>query len=350
MSVAIPAQAMLSSACHVAMGISILFILIASAGPSLGMERKIVAKRASAADERDRLLALRHTKYVTQRALKFVVESIQQDGPIHNSSRVTQWRARQSIAYSETPYGRLIEVYTVDGMRFGISPPFAAMYYHARNSASYAAILNDTMRRAPCDARSHWNFILYQDGVDPSDGLSKTHTRKSAVFYWSIKEFGYDVLGQEQVWLTTNVTRARVLKNIVGEHALIATKILETMYNDTHDGQRIGVTLDLHTGDTIHIYVKVGVLLADVPALKEVISSKGHSGMKPCTICANAVLEHPPRGTECLALHSDWLKSIKEPRLEAHHNLLTQYLCRIMIIIHYMMIITPQLMICQFHA
>ena len=286
------------------------------------------AKRVSAADERERLLALRHTKFVTQRALRFVVESIQRDGPIHNSSRTTQYRARQSIAYTETPYGRLVEVHTVNGMKFGVSPPFAAMYYHARNSASYAAILKDTLRRAPIDARLPWNWILYQDGVDPSDGLSKTHTRKSAVFYWSIKEFGYDVLGQEQVWLTANVTRAKpTLANIPGEHALIATKILETMYNDTHDGERIGVTLDLYTGETIHVYIKVGVLLADVPALKEITSSKGHSGMKPCAICANAVLEHVPKGLDSLALHSTWLKSIKEPRLEAYaRNLLAQYL------------------------
>ena len=312
---AIPSQGIIGRS-H-AMGIYhlIVFVLLLASGPSLGMKRGTA--RVSEADEWGDLMALRHTKYVTQRALSSLVQSIQRDGPIQHSSRTTQYRARQSIAYHETPYGRLLDVHTVNGMSFGISPPFAAMYYHARNSASYAAVLRDTLRRAPCDARQPWSFIMYQDGVDPSDGLSKSHTRKSAVFYWSIKEFGYDVLGQEQVWLTSNITRARLLKNIDGEHALIATKILETMYNDVHDGQRIGVTLDLHSGDTIRIYVKVGVLLADVPALKEVISSKGHSGMKCCTICANAVLEHVPKGLDSLALHSDWLKSIKEPRLEA---------------------------------
>ena len=309
---------------------TLLFVF--SSGLSLGMRRG--EKRVSAADERDRLLGLRHTKYITQRALVNVVEDLQRNGPLHNSSRATQYRARQALAYSETPYGRMIEVHEANGMTFGISPPFAAMHYHARNSASYASILKDTLRRAPGDARQPWSWILYQDGVDPSDGLSKTHTRKSTVFYWSIKEFGYDVLGQEQVWLTANVTRTRVLANIEGEHALIATKILETMYNDTHDGERIGVTLDLHTGETIHVYIKVGALLADVPAIKEIISSKGHSGMKCCSICANAVLESPPGGLDSLAEHSTWLKSIREPRLEAlAFNLLAQYSAFMIIII-----------------
>ena len=305
MTVAIPAQAVM-----LLLGIYVVFVLLFS-GPLLGM------KRGTEVDERARILELRHSKYITQRALKNVLDSIQRDGPIQHSSRASQYRARQSVAYHETPYGPLLVVHTVNGMRFGISPPLAAMYYHARNSPCYASVVKDALRRAPCDARNPWNFVLYQDGVDPSDGLSKTHTRKSAVFYWSIKEFGYDALGQEQVWLTCNVTRARVLKSIDGEHALITTKILESMYNDVHDGERIGVTLDLHSGETVQIFIKIGLLLADVPAIKEVISCKGHSGMKCCPICANAVLEHPPNGVDSLALHSDWLKSIKEPRLEA---------------------------------
>ena len=184
-------------------GLILYFVYCLASGPSLGMKRGTT--KLSTKDETNRLLGLRHNHYVTQRALQYIVESIKEDGPLVHSSRMAQYRARNEIAKHETPYGRMVEVHTENGMTFGISPPFAAMYYHARNSASYAALLKDTLRRAPCSPSSPWNWILYQDGVDPSDGLSKTHTRKSAVFYWSINEFGYDVWEEKIVESIKNI-------------------------------------------------------------------------------------------------------------------------------------------------
>ena len=70
-------------------------------------------------------------------------------------------------------------------------------------------------------------------------------------------------------------------------------------------------------GESVHIFLKLGILLADEPALEELISCKGHAGLKCCTLCANAVLENNPKGAESLALHNDWLKSIAECRLSA---------------------------------
>ena len=37
-----------------------------------------------------------------------------------------------------------------------------------------------------------------QDGVNPSDAIAKTHSRKVGAFYWSIMEFGPMALGMEQ--------------------------------------------------------------------------------------------------------------------------------------------------------
>ena len=283
-------------------------------GIGFGSKRRTNPSEAS---ERQRVLDLRHSKYVTQRALKNVVDSIREDGLLYHSSRVAQWRARKSIARVETPYGQLVEEYTHEGISYGVSPPLAAMWYHAKHSKAYSDVIQDSLRRAPNSASSPWNVVLYQDGVDPSDGLAKLHTRKSAVYHWTVKEFGYDVLGQEQVWLTSALIRATKLADLNGEHARVAKDILESMFNERVDAEHHGVTLALYGGESVHIFLKLGILLADEPALKELISCKGHAGLKCCTLCANAVLENNPKGAESLALHNDWLKSIAERRLSA---------------------------------
>ena len=289
-------------------------LLMKKVGIGFGSKRRLNPSEAS---ERHRTLELRHSKYVTQRALRNVVEAIKADGPLHHSSRAAQYRARKSIARTETPYGQLVIERTRDEVTYGVSPPLAAMWYHTKHSKSYSEVILDSLRRAPNSASSPWNVVFYQDGVDPSDGLAKSHTRKSAVYYWTVKEFGYDVLGQEQVWLTSALIRATQLADLNGEHATVAKDVLETMFNEKIDAEHHGVTLELHEGGSVHIFLKLGVLLADEPALKELISCKGHAGLKCCTICANAVLENNPKGAECLAKHDGWLKSIAERRLSA---------------------------------
>ena len=150
---------------------------------SLGMKRKSAAAAPSASSEYGRCLSLRHIKFVTQSALERIVNSIISDGILHNHSQRTQYRARKALAHTVTPYGKLVkEISVTDEIRFGVSPPLAAMYHHAKTSHSYSQIIQDTMRRAPPTASSPWNLVLYQDGVDPGDGLAKCHTRKSAVF------------------------------------------------------------------------------------------------------------------------------------------------------------------------
>ena len=110
-------------------------------GIGFGSKRKLAPSEAS---ERQRVLDLRHSKYVTQRALQNVVDAGKQDGVLHHSSRVAQWRARKSIGRLETPYGKLVTEYTRDEITYGISPPLAAMWYHTQHSQNYRQVIMDS--------------------------------------------------------------------------------------------------------------------------------------------------------------------------------------------------------------
>ena len=163
------------------------------------MKRKFPLGHVPRVQEDARLNFLRHSKYASRAALCNIVNEVQRE-PVHNTSATSQFRARKSLAGTRTPYGPLVEEVVVDGVNLGISNPLAAMWWSCKHSHSYSNIIKSTIERNPPTVESPWRLICYQDGVDPSDGLAKNKTRKSAVYYTSIAEFGPRILGLEQVW------------------------------------------------------------------------------------------------------------------------------------------------------
>ena len=163
--------------------------------------------------------------------------------------------------------------------------------------------------RNPCSAQSPWRIIIYQDGVDPSDGLAANHSRKSCVFYWSFVEYGMHALCHEEVWGTLCVMRSHDCNKLSGNISQLFQKALELFFGSVHDIQRSGIRvlvngcsrgLEREHYDRYHILAGVGVVFADEPALKEMLNCKGHAGTKPCLLCVNATL-HNSRGS---AMHT----------------------------------------------
>ena len=158
----------------------------------------------------ERLAFMAHESNVSRAGLAKLVDSIREDGiPLH-SSRATQYRARKRICRQSTRYGPL--TYEVDcearqkPVRLPIQNPFAALSLAASTSDDVARALKRALDRSPCDSTDPWRIILYQDGVDPSDGLGVNHGRNTCVLYWSFLEFERD-LCREELWFTVNVTR-----------------------------------------------------------------------------------------------------------------------------------------------
>ena len=80
------------------------------------------------------------------------------------------------------------------------------------------------------------------------------------------------------------------------------------------DIEKAGVSL-LVGGVAVIIFARLAIILADGPALKDMLSCKGHSGTLPCSLCMNAVQHEAPRGGVPLHLFSDKILSIAEPTL-----------------------------------
>jgi uncharacterized protein (UPF0332 family) len=167
-------------------------------------------------------------------------------------------------------------------------------------------------------AEKAWLLILYQDGVDPSDGLSNNHSRKSAVFYWSFLEFGMEALSNELNWFPIALGRSKVLQKADGQITQLALKAALLFFDGGHDITLSGVTLKLEgDNELVTIFASIGIVLADEPAVKEIYSCKGHSGAKPCLICMNAVSHNGQGGADGLHEHGAYPVSIRVLRLSA---------------------------------
>ena len=275
------------------------------------------------AEQQMRLINLRHQNYISQRALQNVARELQRR-PIEHVSRGTQYRARKKLVATRTPFGPLVTEKTVvlsDGteLTLGLSNPLAIMSYQAMHCPSYERIMRNALARHPVSIRDPWNMILYQDGVNPSDGLSNHATRKSAVYYWSILEYGCAELGCEQLWACPTMCRQNQVKKLEGHHSRLAIEFLEQVFDDRvgFGAGTAGFDIQFPNGDTAHLYLKLGVVLADEPAFSELCNCKGHAGSKSCFCCQNACTPNPPGGGRPLSDHSAWFKPLTETRLEA---------------------------------
>ena len=253
------------------------------------MAPAMAGKRRKTTDERcNRLVSLGKSSFVSQSGIAKLLAEVKKDDLPEAFSRTSQYRARKHVCQTQTPYGKLVES-AEDGIPF--QNPLAFLYYHYHNCPHYAHVVNTALQQFPCTAVTPWRLIIYQDGVNPGDGLALNHSRKTVVFYWSFVEYGMHALAHEEVWGTVCIYRTVDAKKLDGDIGKLFFNVLEQFFGPVHDIRLTGVMLV----EGIRILAAVGVLLADEPALKEMLSCKGHSGNKCCCLCLNASL-HKAKG------------------------------------------------------
>ena len=271
-------------------------------------------KRKHAADDRERrnaLLSLGKSSYVSQTGMAKLLQATANGNLPEHFSRTTQYRARKGECNQITPYGKLIEHKTFqlakgEEVTIGFANPFAMFHEQCRRSNDFSKIVAEALERHPCSPSSPWHIIFYQDGVDPSDGLAKHHSRKSSVFYYSFLQLGQRALAHEEVWCTLTIMREHKARGLSDGIATLASEAIGMFFKDEHDIRRAGVHATLRTGSRVHIIAEIGVILADALAFKEILGCKGHNGTKPCLLCMNCTHHKPPGGAAPIHLTSDY--------------------------------------------
>ena len=247
------------------------------------------------ADRAFELISLGRSSYASHSAIHKLLADIDAVGLPETYSRRAQYRARKEVCARRTDYGSLVTSVQVPLSKGGhadmaFQNPLAWLQYNCLHSEHFARVVQQALVAHPPSPARPWRLIFYEDGIDPSDGLSKNHSRKSGVFYWAFAEYGAKALCYEQIWGCITVARFKEHQAISGKVARLFEEVLGFFFNETHDIMRSGVSVHFPDGSRALILAKASVLLADLPAIKECLDCKGHSGTMCCPLCANACL------------------------------------------------------------
>lgn len=255
--------------------------------------------KASKSERALQLASLGRDSYASKSAIEKLLAHIDRHGLPETYDRNAQYRARKEICRNpeSTEYGPLVtdvQATLIDGsvQRFSMQNVFAWLQYACLNSPHYGKIVQDALDRYPCTPSSPWRLILYQDGVDPSDGLAKNHSRKSAVYYFAFVEFGYQALAKEECWGVVTVARYSEYTQLAGKSASLFKLVLDQFFGETHHLRRTGCALRFPNGKRALLLADLSVLLADHPALAECLLCKTHSGLMCCPLCVNCTQEN----------------------------------------------------------
>jgi hypothetical protein len=252
---------------------------------------EVMSKRK--ADRAFELISLGRSSYASHSAISQLLADIDAGGLPETYSRMAQYRARKEVCATVTEYGSLVTSVQVPLSKGGhadvaFQNPLAFLQYNCLHSEHYARVVQQALAAQPPSPARPWKLILYEDGVDPSDGLSKNHSRKSGVFYWAFAEYGLRALCYEQMWGCITIARYSEHQALCGKVARLFETVLGLFFNETHDIRRSGVSVCFPDGSRALILAKAGIFLADIPAIKECLDCKGHSGTMCCPICLNA--------------------------------------------------------------
>jgi hypothetical protein len=135
----------------------------------------------------------------------------------------------------------------------GVQNCWAMLAPKLATSPDLAAVFRRALDEHP-PATKPWRIIVDQNGADPSDGLSKNHPEKSLVFYARFLELGMDALAHEEVWMTPIVLRCKLVTKLEGQHAQVATRVMEQFFI---------LPRDHGEAEPVRIFADAGALLAD---------------------------------------------------------------------------------------
>ena len=259
------------------------------------------AQKRPRAENDAALVELHRGPYVSQAALREILNYVKDHGLPQACSRNTQRRAHTALGATDTPLETIIkEVVLPLGpphkpLTVSVQCPMAMLWALARQGQPFRWILKATLAQHPSTTARQWRLVIYFDGISPQNPLAKGRDlRKVEAVYWSFLEFG-PYLSQELFWFCVSATRHDQIVKLPGLMSENIAIILDTLFFGARSMRRHGVTIDLSDAgddsDLVTIFADHAMTLADAVALEEVNLNNGHNATKACPICRN-VLDH----------------------------------------------------------
>ena len=174
-------------------------------------------KKGEGGSSSSTILNLSRRKYVSAAALSSILKDINETGVPDAKSASTYLRQRKKACNRNTPLGNVMTAYTAPLLSGGdisipMTNPYAFLYVALLDNAALR-----TFFRSVCDKHTNrLGIVSYTDEITPGDVLLSENPRKSHALYWSILQFGYPALGDENAWITAVAVRSNTVVLIDG--------------------------------------------------------------------------------------------------------------------------------------
>ena len=238
----------------------------------------------------------RHVPYCSQSALAAICKDIAKNGLPELSDRKSQRQARND-KLEDTPYGPVIvniKIECTDGSEdvLVVTNPFALLHVCVQRCEGFRTMLKARLQTNPSSIDNPWRLILYSDEVVPGNQLSFHNMRKLWAVYWSLMEFGMELLCMEDAWFCASAQASDTVKQYNGGVAAMFCAIIKTFFeNGPNSFSDSGMYLDFGDGFTTRIFLELGMIIQDGGAHKHVFMVKGEGGHKLCMLCRNLYAE-----------------------------------------------------------
>ena len=245
------------------------------------------------------LHSLGRGKCVSQSALAAILEEVANLPELPAArSRPTIKRSRDDALDINTPFGTLLlsqvaplAPTTAGGkeelFEFTFVNPLVWMYHLCATCTQYADLVKNMFQTQEPTLHEPWQLICYADEITPGNVLKggSGNQRKIQAIYWSWKQHGIQQLAHERLWFVLGVARSDIVKRLPGKMSQFFKMAVLHFFCPTNIRQ--GVVIMLPGSERKIIFGKLGVLLGDEGALKEILDMKGAAGTVPCPLCRN---------------------------------------------------------------
>ncbi len=248
--------------------------------------------------KRPRAVDFGHASHLSARALEAVLKQVRDEGLPEHFSAAQQRRERQEMLATDGLFGPVIKPMALPSASGNgtVSISFAHPLALLQKGMLKCSDFRNFVRRVLETCNFNVSIMLYSDEVTPGQVLQGDQTRKTECIYWSIKEFGYPALSHEAAWLTVATICTDLVATVEGGMNAIFKEVLRLFFG-TASGEG-GTSFDLRQGvvvqlsldaEPIMLFGRMGTIVQDLLAHKNVLSIRGHNAVKLCSLCMNVV-------------------------------------------------------------
>ena len=169
--------------------------------------------------------------FISQSALAAILK-ISQREQLPSGTRKDIRHARDTVALQATPYGPISQVINLSpagGADFHaeIQHPFAMLYYCCSTSSALSGLVKRCVQKQQPTLANPWRIIFYTDEITPGNPMGYKNLRKLWAIYWSILEFGPEVLSDEDTGQAYRVTS--LLLQLVDSASIHQSSIMSSL-------------------------------------------------------------------------------------------------------------------------